>query len=288
MIIWLLASLIFDSICQFENKLFTDEMSKITLVINTLNEDKNIAKCINCASSIADEIIVCDMYSDDDTVKIARSLGAKVIFHERTGFVEPARFFAISQATHEWVLVLDADEQMTSKLSNELVKLKDHSANEVVCFWSLYNYFGKYIRHGGFYLCLHRFFKKEVYLKLYNSDDERVHGNFNCLKSCKNSIKLPKGFHIIHEAYPTFEKYLRKTLCHYSLIESHGRANNKEYVTFFKVMVVPIKEFIRRYFIYKGFKDGKIGFILCYLKSQYTFYTLLNIWFLNHEKKNNQ
>ena len=86
-------------------------MSNITLVINTLNEEGHIAGCINSAKSIADEIIVCDMYSDDDTVKIAESLGAKIVFHERTGFVEPARHFAISKASYEWVLVLDADEQ---------------------------------------------------------------------------------------------------------------------------------------------------------------------------------
>lgn len=260
-------------------------MNKVSLVINTLNEERDIASCINSAKHIVDEIIVCDMYSEDDTVKIASSLGAKIVYHKRTGFVEPARFFAISQAKHEWVLVLDADERMTSLLSNELIKNKNEGKNDVVYFWFLYNYFGKYIRYGGFYICLPRFFKKEVYLKLFNTEDEnRVHGNFNSLKSYDNNLKLPKGYHVLHEAYPDFEKFLRKGLCNYTLIESQGRFKRGEKISFLKLIIAPIKEFIKRYFLLLGFLDGKTGLILCYLKSQYSFYTLLNIWFLNNKK----
>ena len=73
--------------------------SCISVVINTLNEENNIGACIESVQGFADEIVVCDMYSDDRTVEIAESYGAKVVFHERVGFVEPARFFAISQAS---------------------------------------------------------------------------------------------------------------------------------------------------------------------------------------------
>ena len=261
-------------------------MNKITLVINTLNEEDNIAACINSAKSIADKIIICDMYSEDNTVKIAESLGAKIVFHERTGFVEPARRFAISKASHEWVLVLDADEQLTDKLAAELKKIAQSDSADLVLFASLYNYFGKYIKHGGFFNNnWPRFFKKAKYLQVYTKDEELLHRNFyNLRNKVERQIKLSEDYYIIHEAYPTFEKFLRKGLCNYTLIESQGRYSKGERVTFTKACLVPITEFLVRYIIWQGFRDGKIGLILCYLKAQHTFYTLLNIWFLNRNK----
>ncbi|MFM7859338.1 MAG: glycosyltransferase family 2 protein, partial [Flammeovirgaceae bacterium] len=95
-------------------------MSRISLVINTLNEEKNIGSCIESARKWVNEIVICDMHSADNTVEIAKQYNAKVIHHDRTGFVEPARYYAISQATCEWVLVLDADEQLTDALGEKL------------------------------------------------------------------------------------------------------------------------------------------------------------------------
>lgn len=262
-------------------------MNKISLVINTLNEENYIANCINSAKDFVDEIIVCDMYSDDKTVKIAESLGAKIVFHERTGFVEPARYYAISQATYEWVLVLDADEMLTAKLGDELVKIVKSDTADLVLFSSLYNYFGKYIRYGGFFNNeWSRFFKKKQYIGSYSENEILVHNNFSNLKvKTHRKVILNKDYYIIHDAYPTFEKFLRKGLCNYTLIDSKGRFEKGEKVSFFKVFYIPFKEFIKRYIFLLGFREGKIGLILCYLMSQYTFYTLLNIWFLNNKKQ---
>lgn len=263
-------------------------MNKISLIINTLNEEKYIASCINSAKYIADEIIVCDMYSEDETVNIASSLGARIVFHDKTGFVEPARFFAISQAKHEWVLVLDADEQLSEKLATKLKEVIINSSNDVFLIPILYNYFGKEIKYGGFFSSnFPRFFKKKIYIDTYTSKEEMVHGNFHNLFKVKNMNRLTNDYYIFHDAYPTFEKYLQKTLCNYSLIESKGRFINGEEVPFYKLILVPLKEFLKRYFYLQGFRDGKIGLIICYLKSQYTFYTLLNIWFLNTIKNEN-
>lgn len=264
-------------------------MSKITLVINTLNEGKNIANCINSAKHIVDEIIVCDMHSEDNTVAIAKSLGAKIIFHDRRGFVEPARYFAISQASNEWVLVLDADEMMTEKLANELKKISMSDTYDIVLFLKLYNYFGKYLRYGGFFnYKVPLFFKKEKYLEVYTKDEEKLHRNFENLKNVKNKICLSKEYYIVHDAYPSIEKYLKKTLVDYSIIDSIGRFKSGEKVSFVKLLITPLKEFIMRYIFLQGFRDGKIGFITCYLKSQYTFYVLLNIWFLQGNKNSNK
>mgnify|MGYP003438244586 FL=1 len=88
---------------------------KISAVINTYNAEKHLEKVLDSVKEF-DEILICDMHSDDATLAIAEKYKAKIIFHEKTGFVEPARNFAISQAKNEWVLLLDADETVSTEL----------------------------------------------------------------------------------------------------------------------------------------------------------------------------
>ena len=92
----------------------------VSVVINTFNEEANLAYALRSVQGWAAEIVVCDMHSDDATVAIARSFGARVCQHERLGFADPARAFAIAQARQEWVLVLDADELIPPALARSL------------------------------------------------------------------------------------------------------------------------------------------------------------------------
>src|SRR3989304_5858919 len=95
-------------------------MARISVVINTLNEEKNLPRAIASIKGLADEIIVVDMQSDDATKDVAEGLGALVYDHKRTGYVEPARNFAIAKAAGPWVFVLDADEEAQVKLVKKL------------------------------------------------------------------------------------------------------------------------------------------------------------------------
>src|SRR3989344_1654842 len=98
-------------------------MVRISVVINTLNEEKNLPRALTSVKSFADEVVVVDMYSDDKTQDLARKFGAKVYEHERTNYVEPARNFAISKATGEWILILDADEELQTSLREEILEV---------------------------------------------------------------------------------------------------------------------------------------------------------------------
>ena len=91
-------------------------MGKISVVINTCNNEKIIRECLESVKNF-DEIVICDMYSEDKTLEIAKEYNCKIVMHEKTGWVEPARNFAISHATNEWVLVVDSDEIITEELS---------------------------------------------------------------------------------------------------------------------------------------------------------------------------
>lgn len=259
----------------------------ISVVINTLNEEKNIGECIDSVSGLADEIVVCDMHSDDRTAEIAAEKGARIVLHHRTGIVEPARKFAISQASREWVLVLDADERMTAPLGERLKAVVRDNSCDVVSFWSLYWYFGGWVHHGGFFSGQwRRFFRKQVYLDTYRASDEQVHHNFESLSRSERILKLPKSYFIKHYAYPTVEKYLIKTLGAYAQIEGREYVLAGRGFSFLRMTGEPVKEFLSRYIVRQGFRDGMRGFVLACLYSGYRFAVWANVWFLQIEKRN--
>jgi glycosyltransferase involved in cell wall biosynthesis len=259
----------------------------ISVVINTLNEEGNIGDCIDSIQGLADDILVCDMHSDDRTADIARERGARVTFHDRTGYVEPARRYAISQARGEWVLVLDADERMTELLAARLREVAREGVYDVVSFWSLYWYFGGWVRHGGFFSGQwRRFFRKRAYLETYSSSDEMVHHNFESLTRATKVLQLPQEYHIRHYAYPTVEKYLSKTLGAYARIEGEQYVQQGRRFSFVRMLGEPLKEFVMRFLFRRGFLDGMRGFILSCLYAGYRFCVWANVWLLQNGRKN--
>lgn len=123
-------------------------MKKISVVINTLNEEKNIALAIKSVREFADEVVVVDMHSEDKTCEVAESLGAKVFTFERKSYVEPARNFAISKASGDWVFILDADERATPQLLAKLKKIVKENQYDFVNIPRKNLIFGKWIRHS--------------------------------------------------------------------------------------------------------------------------------------------
>lgn len=264
--------------------------SNISVVINTLNEEKNIEGCIESVLGIADEIIVCDMYSDDKTVEIARSLGATVVFHPRLEFVEPARYYAISQAGNKWVLVIDADERATKDLADKLLLIARENLVEIVVFGILYYYFGNYVFHGGFFEPDHaRFFRKNTYLETHTEKETKIHRNFKTIGALKrNSLQLPSQYYLLHLAYPTIEKYISKTLGKYARIEAEQYFTAGKKFSIWRLILLPVKIFLQRFLLRQGYRDGVRGFILSVLYSGYWFAIQANLWFLEQQQKEKQ
>ncbi len=104
---------------------------RLSVVINTLNEERDLEDCLRSLEGFADEIVVVDMRSDDRTVEIARRYTGRILSHERTGVVEPARQFAIDQARGEWIFLLDADERVTAELA-QLVQHAMTTSEDIV------------------------------------------------------------------------------------------------------------------------------------------------------------
>lgn len=123
---------------------------RVAGVVNTLNAGATLRWALESLVHWVDEIVVVDMYSDDDTVAIARSFGARIFMYERTGFVEPARRFAVAQATTDWVMILDADEIVPPTLAKRLLEEAARDVSDVIVIPWANHLFGVQARHGFF------------------------------------------------------------------------------------------------------------------------------------------
>jgi len=123
---------------------------RISVMINTLNEEANLPYALRSVAPWADEIIVVDMHSEDRTVAIAERYGATVYLHERMGFADPARAFAFAQTTGDWILVLDADELIPAPLSRQLQQVAREDSADVVTVRRVEYMLGAPLEHTGY------------------------------------------------------------------------------------------------------------------------------------------
>ncbi|MFZ0390299.1 MAG: glycosyltransferase family 2 protein, partial [Calditrichia bacterium] len=181
-------------------------MKKISVVIVVKNEEKNISRCLNSVKW-ADEILVVDTGSTDRTREICRSFPCRLIEREWTGF-GPTKKWAVEQAENDWVLSLDADEEVSASLRRKMDDLlqDDQSAAGYRIRRRSY-YLGKVIRHSGW--------DHDFPLRLFN----RTYGNFN-QKAIHESVTLKGRIEkisepVIHYPYPEIGTHLQK-IDHYA------------------------------------------------------------------------
>jgi len=123
---------------------------QLSVVIITFNEEKNIARCLDSVATIADDIVVVDSFSTDNTKHICEEKNIHFIEHKFDGHIEQKNW-AITQAKHQYVLSLDADEALTKELQVEIIKAKNNWQYDGYSFNRLTNYCGVWIKHCGWY-----------------------------------------------------------------------------------------------------------------------------------------
>ena len=125
-------------------------MVKISAVIITYNEEKNIARCIDTVKQVADEVVVVDSYSKDRTKEICLSMGVRFVEHQFRSHIDQKNF-AVTQAEHQIVLSLDADEYLSSDLTQSILRVKNNWHAEAYRMNRLSSYGSKWIKHGSWY-----------------------------------------------------------------------------------------------------------------------------------------
>ena len=240
---------------------------RISAVLNTLNEEKRLPFALRSVQSWVDEIVVVDMHSSDATRAIAESYGAKVFLHEPLGYADPARAFALEQATGDWILMLDADELVPPALSERLLEVAGRDEADVVVIpWLNYLLGAPLTRTGwGPTQDRHeRFFRRGAV-----AAGARIHG-FLEIQPNTRVLNLPysEGLAMVHFNYVDVHHFLDK-LNRYTDIEATRQRDNPRSGSAFRASVRAVREFWGRYVRSKGYKDGWRGFYLSALMGAY-------------------
>lgn len=243
----------------------------VTVQIPTFNEALQIAKVLESVREWADEVLVVDSFSTDDTVKIAESLGARVLQHEYLNYASQNNW-GLQHCRHDWVLVVDADERVTPALAEEIRTLLSQAAVPPCTAYSITRdntVLGSRIRFCGWqHDRVNRFF-------------DRRHTRFRDLEvhagtETSGKIGALQG-RLEHYPYPHlddyFDKFRRYTTWSANDAWSHGRR-----ARWWHLFLRPVIEFFRKYFLYQGFRDGVPGLVLCLLSAFYQYTRFAKLW----------
>ena len=238
-------------------------MVRISAVIITFNEERNIVRCLESLIGIADEIVVVDSFSKDNTEEICKSFGVKFVQHIFDGHIEQKNW-AITQATFPHILSLDADEALDETLKSSILKIKENWNHDGYSMNRLTNYCGKWIRHCGWY--------PDAKMRLWDSrkgewGGDNPHDKYELVEG--SSTKHIEG-DILHYSYYSLEDHYRQ-VTYFTDILSKSQFKKGKKAPLIVLIFSPIVKFIKDYFIKKGFLDGKEGFTICRISAYATF-----------------
>lgn len=244
------------------------ERRSLTVIVPTYNEEQMIRDCLQSVL-FADEILVVDSFSTDGTLAIARELGARIIQRE---FKYPAdqKNWAIPQATHEWILLLDADERATPALCEEIERILETEPRADGYWIRRANYFlGRPMRHCGWGTDkVIRLFRRDV----SRYQDRRVH----------EEIDLPGPLPILehrleHLTFRSFGQYFNK-LDLYSAWGAEQMYSKGRRARAIEVLLRPVGRFIRMYILRLGFLEGGRGLVLSLLGAFSVYLKYARLW----------
>lgn len=270
-------------------------MSKISVVLATHNEESTLFACLESVKDLADEVVIVDGESTDNTREIAEKFKAKVHITSNPSNFHINKEKALKLATYPWILQLDADERVPKALSLEIQKISNMTQEELASYQNevmrselfqkhsniieerdgklgtggnfngffvprLNNFLGRYLEHGGVY--------PDGVIRLVKNGFARfpakdVHEQIE-IDGRVGWLKNP----LHHEDSPTFSKYIQRWKRYTTLIANDVRKERKPIFNFFKYfLALPIYWFLLTYVRHKGFLDGWQGFVFYFFSS---------------------
>lgn len=232
----------------------------LSVVIITKNEEANIERCLSSLVGIADEIIVVDSFSVDNTKSICLSYNCS--FFERE-FIDysSARNFGNDQASGNWILSIDADEALSEKLKASLLRIKSSPEEVTYLFNRLTNYCGSWIRYCGWY--------PDAKKRLWKKGTAKWEGIIHEKLVSKAPVKYIKG-DILHYSYPSISFHLSK-INHFTDFMAKEMFEKGKKGSLTKLILSPPFKFIKKYIFQLGFLDGYAGFIVSIMSAYYVF-----------------
>lgn len=250
--------------------------ASLSVAIITKNEEANLARCLESVKW-ADELVVVDCGSTDRTAEIAHRYGEKFFVEEWRGFAAQKNF-ALAQCSSDWVLSLDADEEVSTELARELQALLAARPPIAAYLLSRRNHFlGRWMRHGGYY--------PDRKLRLFprgacQFEERAVHETVRVPPQLPVLATL-KG-DLLHHCYGTLEDYIEHMNRYSSLgaamLQASGRSSRGLPAFFWNVLMNPAATFIYNYFFRLGFLDGREGLLQHLYHSVYVSWKYAKAW----------
>jgi glycosyltransferase involved in cell wall biosynthesis len=250
---------------------------QISATIITLNEERNIARALGSLAPIVDEILVLDSGSKDRTRELAERAGARCIEHAWEGYAAQKNF-AASQARHDWVLSIDADEALSPELAAELKRLKQDGPGDAAGFTMprLARYRGRWIRHSGWY--------PDAKLRLYDRRRGRWVGRYvhEHVKVDGPVRWLAGGLH--HFPCDSPEDVAR-SVDRYTTLAARQAFEEDEGFILTKLIVFPAWKFFETYVLRQGFRDGAAGYQIARTAGHYICQKYEKLWRMAREAR---
>lgn len=241
---------------------------KITALAITLNEVINVERYVKHLDFV-DEVIFIDSFSTDNTVKLATELGVSVIQRKFDDF-SSQRNFAISQASHDWIVFFDLDEIVTPELGAEIREVVSES-NDYAAYKVRRNFyfFGNHIKYGGW--------QSDKVIRVFNKHKCNYNGNLVHEGIVTNGKVKQLKNRIDHYSYKSFDNYNQK-LNLYSSLQAEALYAEKLKPNAYHFFIRPCYRFFWQYIYRLGILDGKEGFVLAYIHSFAVFKRYLQLW----------
>ncbi|AGX86544.1 glycosyltransferase family 2 protein [Candidatus Symbiobacter mobilis] len=241
---------------------------KLSAIIITHNEQANIGECIRCLDFV-DEVVVLDHGSTDDTVHIARSLGARVHTTDDWPGFGPQKNRVLDLAQGQWILSIDADERVTPELRQEI--LRSIACDTADCFAlpRLSWFCGKFIRHSGW--------APDLVDRLFKAGTARFSNDLVHEKLLPQGPSHRLSTPLLHFSYRDFSDVLRK-IDRYSTASSAQAYARGKRASVLGAMGHGLWAFLRTFFLQAGFLDGEHGLVLAIARAQGSYYNHLKLW----------
>ncbi len=234
-------------------------MPPISATIITHNESANISRAIH-SLDCADEILVVDSGSTDDTLKIASALGARILTHPWEGFTAQ-KAFAVSQAAHDWILSLDADEELNEEARGAIRKWKESSPTVgAYRFARRARYLGRWILHSGWY--------PDWKIRLFNRNQAHWAGGYVHESVVTNGTVETMPGEILHYTCDSLDDH-RKRIEVYTDLAAREMFERGDGDGMASRWLAPVWVFVNTYFFRLGVLDGVPGLLIAWMAARY-------------------
>jgi glycosyltransferase involved in cell wall biosynthesis len=242
-------------------------MPRLSAIIIVKNEAANIAECLDSVA-FADERIVVDSGSTDDTVAISKAKGARTEFHAFDGFGRQFNH-ALSLAQGDWVFSIDADERVSPALAAELQRAMNEGKAEGYEMPRLSTFCGREMRHSGWY--------PDYVLRLWRRGQARWTEDLVHPRPICDGPVARLNQPLDHHPVVRIEQALRR-MDHYSTLAAEMLIARGKRVSFFSAILHGLWTFLRTYLLHAGFLDGRQGFLLAVANAEGTYYKYMKAW----------